>query len=242
MSRSLRSVLVLLVALGLLALPAGADEHGPCEDPETGELVLDELQTYLHGAETQAGNLGAIGATGFPSWSEDAPAASVTEGAGAGYLTNSSNFVVEEDETVFGLTLEGEFSGCLDTMLFDLYAFLPTNRTGTSGNLEESPFTGIINVHVNGQQVVFGSEIDTVTEPNPDGDATYLVRLSVTNLHNALARLGVDPTGDHELRINVSPRYINTDNALFVYDTTEVPAGILFNGTPDLDYPAVPAF
>ena len=234
MSRALRVLLCLALAM-VFATPATAADAA-CTDPNTGELVLTELQTYIHQAETKAGNLGALGLTGFPGWDENPPAQSVQQGAGAGYLSPFLSFQTNDQYEETGLTLEGTFSGCLDTMLFDLYAFLPTNRTGTSGSGAESPFNGIVELLIDGVEVGFRAEIEMATVPNPDGDATYRLRFAYTGLHAAMTRSGLDPAAEHEIRFNVVPRYANTSNALFVYDTTEVPAGILFNGVPDDTY------
>lgn len=234
MSRTLRLLLCLALAT-VWAVPATAADAA-CTDPETGQLVLTEQQTYIHQAQTKAGNLGAVGATDFPSWNETAPAQSVQQGAGGGYAAPYGAGFVEDYYEETGLTLKGTFSGCLDTMLFELYAFLPTNRTGISGSLAESPFNGYVTLDVDGKQVAFPAEVEMATTPNPRGSATYRLRFAYTGIHAAMTRAGLDPAAEHEIRFNVVPRYLNTSNALFVYDTTEVPAGILFNGVPDDTY------
>jgi hypothetical protein len=241
MSRSLRVVLALAIAAAIAPQAIAAEVSG-CVDPETDELALDQQQVYVREADTKAGNLGALGVTGFPTWSEEEPAASVTEGAGAGYLVNSQYFVTDDNAEHFGLTLEGAFDGCLDTMLVELYAFLPTNRTGTSGNLEESAFTGIIQLEVDDELVAWPNELEMAMVDNPHGDATYQLRFALTDIHRAMLDAGVDPAGEHTLKLNVNARYINTEHAVFVFDTIEVPAGILFNGEPDAAYPALSAY
>lgn len=229
-------VLALLIAVVSIGAPAAAQEADPCVDPETGQLVLEQQQVYIHQATTKAGNLAALDLDSFPSWDENAPKQSVTQGAGGGYFAPFGHFTLGEDETLMGLTVEGPQTGCLDTMLIELYAFLPTNRTGTSGSLNESPFNGLFNLDVNGERVVFGTEHETKTVPNEMGSVTYRIRLAITGLHQALGFTAVQPDGEHVIRLNVNPRFANTNNALFVYDTTEVPSGILFNGTPDETY------
>lgn len=242
MTRLARLLLVPLAVFALLGTPASAEIVG-CTDTETNTLVLTQEQTYLHQAETKAGNLGALGVPhGLPSWNTTAPTTSVQGGAGGGYLANSASYLDPTVKEQTGLTVEGKFNGCLDTMLVNLYAIMPTNRTGTSGSLEESALTAMITLTVDGQNIVEGVEIETNSVANPDGDATYLQRFGISELHNALVDFGVDPTAEHTIRLTVAPRYINTDNAIFVYDTTEVPAGILFNGTPDANYPLIAAF
>jgi hypothetical protein len=242
MTRRARQLIAPVAVLALLGAPAGAETDDPCVDPETEELILEEQQVYIHQASTKAGNIAALGLDSFPTWSEDEPTQSVQEGAGAGYLANSFHFVTEANDELFGLTLEGEFSGCLDTMLVELYAFLPTNRTGTAGDLEERPFNGIVTLDIDGSRVFWPAEAEMETVPNPAGDVTYRIRFALTNLHTAMGFEGVERGGDHELRLNVNPRFINTNNAIFVYDTTEVPSGILFNGEPDDTYTLMPAF
>lgn len=239
MSRALR-LLLCLALMTTMAAPASAADD--CTDPETGELILAEQQVYLHQAETKAGNLGAFDLTGFPGWDSEAPTQSVQQGAGAGYLAVFASFQTGDHHQETGLTLEGTFAGCLDTMLFELYAFLPTNRTGISGDLSESPFNGVVTLDVDGVRLGIGAEVEMKTVPNEGGDATYRLRFAYTAIHRAMTQMGLDPAADHELRFNVVPRYANTNHALFVYDTTEVPAGILFNGQPDDTYTAVPVW
>lgn len=233
-------IVVLCLVFGAVLAPPAAGAADPCTDPDTGELILTEEQTYLHQAETKAGNLAVLGASGFPSWSTDAPTQSVQQGAGGGYLMPYGASLAEDHYEETGLTTEGTFSGCLDTMLFELYAFLPTNRTGTSGSLAESPFNGVVTLDIDNVRVGYATEVEMATVPNPGGSATYRLRFAYTGIHAAMTRLQLDPASDHELRFNVIPRYANTNNALFVYDTTEVPAGILFNGAADETYTVVP--
>ena len=242
MTRAVRLLLVPLAVAALLGSPAGAEIVG-CTDTATNTLVLTQEQTYIHQAETKAGNLGALGLPlSLPSWNTTAPTTSVQGGAGGGYLGNSASYLDPTLKEQTGLTVEGKFNGCLDTMLVNLYAIMPTNRTSTSGDLAENALTGIITLTVDGQEVVSGLEIETNSVPNPDGDATYLARFGIRNLHPALVDFGIDPTVEHTIRLTVAPRYINTDNTIFVYDTTEVPAGILFNGVPDANYPMLDAY
>ncbi len=243
MTRAVRLFLVPLAVAALLAGPAGAETAASaCVDPVTSQLVLTQQQTYLHQAETKAGNIAALGAGSFPSWNTEAPKASVRGGAGGGYAGNSASYLAPEVAEQTGLTTQGTFSGCLDTMLINLYAAMPTNRTGTSGSLAESSLTAMVHLTIDGQKILDAAEIRTKSIPNPTGSATYLQRFSIVGLHAAMQDVGLDPAANHTLRLTVAPRYINTDNAVFVYDTTEVPAGYLFNGTPDENYPQVAAF
>lgn len=236
-----RTCAIVILTVVPAGIPAAAQEPDPCIDPVTQELVLTEEQVYVHQAGTKVGNLAALGQDEFPSWDGNRPQQSVTQGAGGGYLAPFGHFSLNQDETLMGLTIEGPQTGCLDTMLIELYAFLPTNRTSTSGDLQERAFTGLFNLDVDGQRILAGIEHETKTVPNPAGSVTYRIRLAITGLHQALGFAGVARDGEHRIRLNVNPRFANTTNALFVYDTTEVPSGILFNGTPDETYSVLPA-
>lgn len=238
MTRVLRSLLLPAMLVAMLGLPAGADEHPPCRDAETGELVLTEQQVWLHQAETKAGNLAALDLTQYPTWSEEAPTASVTDGAGGGYYAGflHSQAAAAPDDLA-GLTVIGESAGCLDTMLVELYAFLPTNRASINTPGEEMPLTANIKLTVDGRELLWPAQLDLNTDANPHGDATYRLRFAITNLHASLTRNGFDPEGTRELRLNINPQFVNTDHTLFVYDTVEVPATIRFNGEVDDDHP-----
>lgn len=233
-----RLAAVALLAASAAALPASA-AAAPCVD-DAGALTLTQQATWIHTGATKAGNLAAAGADSFPSWNTTKPTQSVQAGAGGGYAGAFAANLAGQDDATTGATFVGAFDGCLDTMLLELYAFLPTNRTGTSGSLAESPLNVYVGLTVDGKPLLTASPIETKTVPNAAGTATYRSRLALTGIHQALLDAGVDPAAKHTLRLNVMPQYANTSNAVFVYDTTEVPAGIVFNGTPDETYGELP--
>ena len=236
--RSCLAITVLMATLAV-ALPGSAEAADPCVDPVTGQPKFSTQQTYIHQAATKAGNLAATGQTGFPSWNTTAPSQSVQQGAGAGYLGFFALAFAGQDDSTLGATFIGNFSGCLDTMLVTLYAILPTNRTGTAGDLSESPLNVYTNLRIDGTTIVAPTEIETKTIANTGGQATYRVRYAFSGLNAALLANNLDPLANHSIRLNATPRFANTSNAIFVYDTTEVPAGILFNGAVDDTYTVI---
>lgn len=216
--------------------PAMATTADPCVDPETKQLKLTTQPTWIHQAAHKAGNLAALGQDAYPSWNTTKPTQSVQAGAGGGYAGNMALVFNGGDDATLGATFVGEFDGCLDTMLVELYAFLPTNRTSTNGSLAEQELIAYITLTVGGVDLVYRSEVQTRTVANPTGTATYRIRFAFKDLHAAMVGEGLATSGKRSIRLNVTPRFVNTGNALFVYDTTEVPAGIVFNGAPDLTY------
>jgi hypothetical protein len=238
MSRRSWLAIALLMATVAVALPASAVTD-PCVDPATGAPTFASQQTYIHQGQTKAGNLGATGQTGFPSWNTTAPSQSVQQGAGGGYLGFFALAYAGRDDTPMAMTATGTFSGCLDTVLITLYAILPTNKTGSSGDLSEAPLDVYANLTVDGTKLITSTPVETKTIANTGGQATYRVRYAFTNLNQALLNNNKDPLANHSITISASPQYVNTSNALFVYDTTEVPAGILFNGAVDDTYSVI---
>lgn len=241
MRRNLWLAAVMLMVSTLVMNPVSALDD-PCYDATTGEPLFQSQQTYIHQGQTKAGNAGATGHSDFPSWDTTKPSQSVQQGAGGGYLGAFALGYANQDDAPLGATFIGNFAGCLDTMLVELYAFLPTNRTGTSGSLEESPLNVWTSLRIDNVNVITMAEIETKTIANPGGQATYRIRYAFSGLHSAMVSNGLDPLAEHTIRLNAIPRFVNTSNALFVYDTTEVPAGILFNGTVDETYTLIEAF
>lgn len=242
--RSLRRTTVLAVAAlaapTLVAFTPGTAED-PCYDAESEQYTFEEQQVWFHEGETKVGNLGSAGVTDYHSWDTTPPQRSVQDGGGAGALGNFAGSTGGQEDSPFDATLEGTFTGCIDTALVELYAFLPTNRTSTAGDLEENPHNLQPELYIDDRQVVFPAETEVKTELNGEGP-TYRLRFAVTGIHAAIVRGDLDPTAEHTIRLKVTPEHANTDNAIYVWDTTEVPSGIIFNGTPDETYTKVRAF
>jgi hypothetical protein len=223
-------VLVLVLLLpALVATTAGADEEdfGPCTDEE-GELVFEPHRSWITQEGTKAGNLAATEAQEFPTWHDEEPTASVQEGAGSGYLgTRFSDFLVTEQDPITTLTLEGVHSGCLDVIAVELYLIDPGDGVFASRHTIRPNLT-INDVPVYAHLDSAG--IEAQVDDNPHGDLTVRARFAFTDIHSVLVREGVDPEGEHEIHINVTPQFANSGNVIYVYDAAEVPSNLHFNG------------
>ena len=228
-------MLSLLLAVSLLALVPAAADDDPCAD-EAGEIVYLEEQVWVHEGETKVGNLTQHGDQPPAPWDASPPPGSVTTGAGAGAFSAFGSTASLAPQTPQSATFAGDFEGCLDTMLVELYGFQPTNRTSTSGSLAESPHNFGAQVVIDGATFDITGPQEAVTTPNPAGQATYRFRFAFNGIRTAMQGRGLAPDGAHELQFTVTAWYANTSNAIYVWDTTEVPTNLVFNGAADASY------
>lgn len=233
--RATPRMLSLVLAVSVLALGADPAEDDPCAD-EVGDIVYLEEQVWVHEGETKVGNLTQHGDQPPAPWDTTPPPGSVTTGAGAGAVSafgSAGGLVPDAPQSA---TFAGGFEGCLDTMLVELYAFQPTNRTGTSGSLAESPHNFGAQLVIDGVTFDIPGPQQAVTTANPTGQATYRLRFAFDRIRAAMERRGLELDGAHELQLTVTAWYVNTNNSVYVWDTTEVPTNLVFNGTPDASY------
>lgn len=196
--------------------------------------VFTEQRVYFHQAATKAGNLGAMDADTLPSWDTTAPG-SVTTGSGAGYLGNIASEIALGDHTAeSGPTFEGSFTGLIDSMAVDLYAFAAPQDTKQGIRVQ---------VLVDGELVHEDSEAFDVNY-KPGGQAARQINFAITDIHSVMELYGMNtaPDAEHTVRINVVPFYVG-DDAMYVYDAAEVPSGITFNAAAEklANYVVVPA-
>lgn len=228
-----RSRLILFLVLALAAVPfsAGAEESADTcrladpDDPDSSELCRE--QAWFAPAETKAGNLGALGLTGLPTWTDEEPTTSVTGGAGGGYLGSPVVDIVFPTSPEAGVTFEGTFTGPLDSLLVTLHAFLPY-KNATDGT--KHGFT--TELLIDEEPIFFaGGPFDVAI--SPAGDAVYEMQFAFTDLLRDIEEyVGTGPDTEHTIRLNVSPYYVG-DEALYVYGTSEVPGGLVFNPEAD---------
>lgn len=233
--RSAAVLFTAAIALGALAAEgeetATVDTTHPCYDADTGELSFPEERVYFHEGESKIGNTAA---SPHP-WDTTEPA-SVQTGAGAGQLTLSSQAGGGETNTVF----EGTFTGCIDTLLFDLYSFDPTNRSSTAADGEPNDHTLSITVSIDGLPVYANGTAQTLTTyaEGAMGPNLNRIALDLGDTLESFQAYGYTLDGDHTITVEIAPYYINTGAAVvYAWDTSETPSGITFNGAITDDHP-----
>jgi hypothetical protein len=228
--RSVRSMPArLTVALGLaagaaLAAPAGAETS--CFTLVTDGPQYCEQQVWFTPAETKAGNLGATGATGFPSWSTEAPKQSVAQGAGGGYGTVGVTRQQQgTSDPSTGALFQGTFTGDLNNLAVTMYLFAP-------GRQEEAGYPNYyagIDVVVDGK-TVFQTDADGIPLTS-GGRAVQKIDFAVDGLQKAIDKAGVatGPDVKHDVELYLTSYSLVTSTALIVYGTTEAPSSMTFN-------------
>lgn len=230
--------------LALLALTVGALAFGPVAVDDGAEASCTVIRgadttdasddvsacrqdVWFHGAGVPADNIdNAQGA--FAVWDETPPAASVTAGAGNGVLANSAlhQFGEPFDERA-AFVAAGSFDGAIEDLVVELYLFTPgTNVDDPNSPVVRGDFS------VDAQLLVDGFAIRTLADEvvtlEPAGDAVQRITFAFEDLSDTIELVGeLDAT--HEVEVRVHGTTIVSDAAVMVYDTTEVPAGMVFN-------------
>lgn len=229
LDRLVLALLVPLVLVGGSALAADGDcrliRGADTPDDPSDDVSVCRQDVWFHQAETKLGNLGATDQSGFPSWDTTKPATSVAGGAGGGYIGEANgDFLVEPYLEETTATFEGTFTGNIDNAAVTLYLFAPLYNTGELGE-EYQLRTQIV---VDDFQL-YDSDFLTgdFVKLSSGGNAVLRIDFAFVNLFEAL---GV-AEGEHQIRLSVTP-YFAVDDAMYVYDTSEVPSGIIFNLEP----------
>ena len=202
----------LLVALtGMLVLPLGGVATATHGGPHP---TFRTEKTYFHCVGTtklqNASNL--EGHT--PSWNTTPPAGSVQAGNGCGYydptLNNTSG--VPSDAV-----WEGKFSGNLRDLTVELHRLLPAHGATSPNQLR-------VILEVDGV-TRFNNNNVVITPTASSTNASQSAKITFTGLGYAVE----DGDGTQQRTIRVSVRSLTETQSVWVFDTTEVPAGITFN-------------
>lgn len=213
------------------ATPDPADDVEVCRQDTwfstgTGSAVNEEL--CRRSLCFVLGNGAAFGQGSFPSFDTTKPTASVTSGVGGGYLGSSATHQQGSPyDPQFTATFDGKFTGDIDNLAVTMYMFNPPE------DVQSLPTYAInTRIVVDGQSILEtgGNEV----KRSSGGQAVKRIDFAITGLYAALKDLGLHGAGrEHQVRFQVQGTGLATEAALFVYDTTEVPSGMVFNIEPE---------
>ncbi len=235
----------LIVALVVLAaIPASAAD-GVCyfkstdaAGNPTGPSFCGQL-VWFHQGTTKAGNLGATGATAFPSWNTTKPTASVTGGAGGGYATNGVPRQMASDPATDPYvlpTFKGKFTGDIDNMVAEVFLFAPATAAAST----PGAYSGSTELTIDGKPILAATPIALSLQPG--GNAVMKATFAITDIHGAMtaAGLATGPEAVHDVTFSFGALGLASATGVIVYDTSEVPSGISFNvGTLAEGVPAI---
>lgn len=239
MRRTAATILAAGLAFGAIAAEGDdADDltSHPCYDAEADALAYDEQQVWFHEGDAKLGNDRAA------PWDTTEPTTSVQGGAGAGVVSPGTTDLAAGTPADTYAVFAGTFDGCLDTLAFDLYSFDPSNRSGTGGTAEPADHQFGMTVTIDGQQVFNGGPLEANSTLANEGMGPNLNQfaINVADTMELFADLElVQLDGAHEIEVSIRSWFVNTGHSVYLWDTSEVPSGITFNGEVTEDYAAL---
>jgi hypothetical protein len=227
---------VLLLPLGVPAVAHEEAEPGECRlirgantpDDPTDDVHVCRQDVFFHQAENKFGNAAALDQDDFPSFDNVKPDESVTTGAGGGYLGSSATHQNGEPfDPKLTATFDGTFTGDMDNLAVTMYMFNPPEDA-----------QALPTFAVNSRLIVDGEEIAVAggaeVKRSPGGDAVFRIDFAFVNIYSTLEAFGLNGHDrEHQIRFQVQGTGLGTEAALFVYDTSEVPSGMIFNLEPE---------
>lgn len=235
------SLLAVTVAAGAMAAApvVSPDAEESCflvvgaETTETDDDVeACREDVWFHEAGTKIDNVDHAQET-FASFDTTPPASSVTDGAGSGVLTTS---VLHQQAEPFdareSFVAGGTFTGAIDNVVVELYMFRPgltpsfTTDDPTGATVSGNTHSVDAVLTIDGFDVATLADVDATLEPA--GEAAEQIRFAFRDVMDVLPFLG-DVEGEHTVEVRTHGTGIGSDAAIVVYDTNEVPSGIVIN-------------
>ena len=204
-----RPTLAALSGLLVLALAGSASAtHGGIHPTFRTE------RTYFHCVgDTKVQNV-SLSQGQVPSWNATAPAGSVQAGNGCGYY---EPLITNALPVPFDAVWQGTFTGNLRDLTIELHRLLPAQGATFPNRL-----TVVVTIddeeRLNNDNVV-------ITPTTSSSNASQSAKISLRGL--GIAAEDGDGTQPHTIRVSLSS--FNETQSIWVFDTTEVPAGITFN-------------
>ncbi len=197
-----------LLAVAVPTVPALAQ----ADDPTAPTLRTE--QVYFHCiAPVKVQNVYALQGQ-VPGWDTTAPTGSVTGGAGCGFYDNILSSSAQDRP--FDASWAGTFTGNLDRLTLELHRLLPTSGATMPNRL-------VLEVQVDGVPYYAG-DVNVTPAASATG-ASQVAHVTLDDLR--LNKEAGDGTKQREVRVYVAS--YNESQAAWVFDSTEVPAGIMFN-------------
>jgi hypothetical protein len=219
----MRKVLVLSCLVLSLALPAGAVAE------VTPTLRTERVYFHCNG-DTKVANVNYADSDILPGWDTNAPTQSVQDGAGCGWADPSATRSSQAGNSYHDGAWRGEFVGNLESLNVQLHSISagPGRRDG--------PQTFNVTLEVNGRSV-FGLAEDgraaraqvRLTPVVSDTQLSSLYEFAITDLPFVTE----DGDGSRKHRIVLNVAAASEPLMAWVYDTTEVDSGMVFNPPED---------
>jgi hypothetical protein len=232
----MRKVISVAIALGALAVataPAGATHGG-------FHPTFREERVYFHcGGGTKVKNVD-YNQGGLAPWDTTAPAQSVQDGAGCGVIDPSALRNTQPTGGGADGAFGGLYTGNLQNMTVEMWMLGHSPGNVTTNTVNVTPW-----LVIDGEPYVADTTtLTSVPLVETNDGMTRKIEFTITGLGTVKEVLDdqgnvVDVTttglarpsavGEHDIQLNVRVRGDTAVGAVWVWDTTEVPAGITFN-------------
>ena len=237
---SRRSIAAGLAAATVLSFGTGAmAASGDCRiiraaTPTTPAVNACQLDVFLH-VTGKVGNLSGVAGSGqsVPTWNATKPTASVQSGAGGGYAFGRIVDIASAGQPAGRPRMTGTYTGVLDSVSADLFITFPVYQNTGGG------FPLLTRLIVDGEVIYDNFATAAGTEPsvpieeagtNTSG-AIGRIKYAVDGIYAELESLDVANAADtqHTITLEVLPLYWGDGQGALLYDTSEVPSGLIFN-------------
>jgi hypothetical protein len=213
------------VALAALVLGNGAGATG---EPPT----FAEQRVFFHcNGPTKVGTVNYAAETTMPGWNNTPPAASVSTGAGCGNADPGVLGAGAETQNLYDAAWQGTFTGNIQAITVEAHTIYLGSGRGGLTQFGVAPM-----LYIDGAEVPLSAEFVTITPIPSTTAASEKILFSISGLNivddadgDGIADPGPGST-DHTVTLQLGGYYANsTLLSAWVYDTTEVPAGMTFN-------------
>ncbi len=232
MRHALTVPLALALAAGSLAfsdpiVAPDADEsctviRGGETATEDDDILACRADVWFHDAGAKVGNVQNANDM-LASWDGTAPDTSVAGGAGGGVVATSvSHQFVEPHDPKAGFAAAGTYEGAIEDVAVEMYLFPPAGMAQS-----ETSFRVDAQLLIDGHPIA--SLADVTVPMETAGDAVQRIRFAFTDLSDISELYGIDLAASHDVELRVHGTGAATSGAVFVYDSTEVPAGMVIN-------------
>ena len=230
MRTPLRLTALLAAATFAVAAAPTPEAPGYSHPDETREIFFDQQDRWMTASSmTGVGNIDHE-QDGWMSWDDSAPDAAFG-GTTVGTSYPGFRAILEEKDGERGqLSVEGETTGYLDSIVMDLFWLDPT-EAGFGCGMDLA-----IDLWVDGIPVIdVNSTSDRVPVTTDVAGAGFVSRVKVTNIFDKLESYGPQYVGTedqvHTVRVVVY-QFPICQEAIWVYDSADAPTSLRFNLDP----------
>jgi hypothetical protein len=199
-------------------------------------------RTYVHCGETPKAATVDVLQGNLPTWDATPPTTSVQGGAGCGTLDTESEPItptVDEVDNTARMVWEGTFTGNLDSIVVHAHAIWA--GAGRIEDVQKIEDYGLyFTMNVDGEEIdVYPLVKPKVVHSSTRASSEFIYTIDGFDLVDPVTDANGDGVADdegtteHTIKLRLTPKGPANAAVVWVWDTTEVPSGLHFNGPAD---------